>query len=97
MDLLTDYTAGRTVIGLMCIVASFLVFEALIKIVDIIFEKLLGIPPKVRNGKRHIPFLDLTYKYLSYCVTSFHVTCSIPWLFNYLNIGNHSFYVEEKL
>lgn len=89
-----DFAAARTVVGLCCIAASFIMFKILFKVVDVIFEKLLKISPRIASNKQHIPILDLSYKYLSYCVTAFHVTCSIPKLFNHLNIANPSYYLE---
>lgn len=92
--IIIGYGAGRIVVGLVCIAVSFLLFETLFKIIDMVLEKVLGIATRVVNGKQHIPILDLSYKYLSFCITAFHVTFSIPRLFTYLKIENHSYYDE---
>lgn len=46
--------------------------------------------------KRHIPVLDITYKYLSFYVVSFNIIYLVPMLQKLLSVERQSFYQEAR-
>jgi len=45
---------------------------------------------------RHIPLLDITYKYLTFYLVSFNIMVLIPMLQKLLSMSRQSFYHEAK-
>lgn len=85
----------RSAVGYVCIVFLFLIFKYILCIVDIIFKK-CGMKIMDEELSRHIPVLDITYKYLTFYIVSFSIMCLIPYLQNLLNVKRLSFYHEAK-
>lgn len=85
----------RSGLGYVCIVLLFLVLKYILCVVDVILVKIgLKIMDDVLN--RHIPVLDITYKYLTFYLVSFNIMVLIPILQKMLNMHRQSFYHEAK-
>ncbi|XKL67351.1 hypothetical protein PGB90_002842 [Kerria lacca] len=85
----------RTILGLVCIVFSLLLFELMVKATNwILIRSKISTKEDVNNTKGGIVISDVFFKYLTFFVTSFHVVYSIPALFKYLNISRSSYYFE---
>lgn len=63
--------------------------------VDVILIK-SGIKIINEVTKRHIPVLDITYKYISFYLVSFNILFLIPFLQKLLYVERLSFYHEAK-
>lgn len=85
----------RSGLGYGCIVLLFLIIKYILCVVDKI---LVNCGMKIFDDvlKRHIPLLDITYKYLTFYLVSFNIIVLIPFLQNSLFISRQSFYHEAK-
>lgn len=81
--------------GYGCIITFFLIMKYILYFVDVILIK-SGV--QVIDGvlKRHIPVLDLTYKYLTFYFVSFNIIFLVPLFQKLLSVERLSFYHEAK-
>lgn len=85
----------RSGLGYCCIVLSFLIIKYILCVVDKILIK-SGMRIHDDELNRHIPLLDITYKYLTFYLVSFNIIVLIPYLQKLLSISRQSFYHEAK-
>lgn len=85
----------RSGLGYLCIVLLFLIIKYILCVVDVILIK-SGIKIIDDVTKRHIPVLDITYKYISFYLVSFNIMFLIPYLQKLLYVERLSFYHEAK-
>lgn len=85
----------RSALGYGCIILLFLVLKYILCVVDVIFVK-SGLQIKDNILNRHIPVLDITYKYLTFYLVSFNIIVLIPLCHQILNVHRQSFMHEAK-
>lgn len=85
----------RSGLGYCCIVLLFLIIKYILCVVDKILIK-CGMKIIDDELNRHIPLLDITYKYLTFYLVSFNIIVLIPILQNLLSIRRQSFCHEAK-
>jgi len=86
---------ARSCLGYVCIVLLFLIIKYILCIVDVILIK-SGLTIMDEVLKRHIPVLDITYKYLTFYLVSFNILFLIPLFQKMLHVERLSFYHEAK-
>ncbi|KAL4107164.1 hypothetical protein QTP88_017549 [Uroleucon formosanum] len=85
----------RSGLGYCCIVLLFLIIKYILCVVDkILIKSGMRIFDDALN--RHIPLLDITYKYLTFYLVSFNIMVLIPMLQKLLSMSRQSFYHEAK-
>lgn len=85
----------RSGLGYGCIILLFLIIKYVLCIVDVILIKSgLQVMDEVLN--RHIPVIDISYKYLTFYLVSFNILFLIPLLQRLLHVERLSFYHEAK-
>lgn len=89
----TGFGSLRLVVGLICVVISFVLFDFLTKVIYWAINR-TKLSFRNTNAKGRVASIDLCIKYLTYAVISGHITFSIPILFEYLHIGRASYYEE---
>lgn len=85
----------RSGLGYACIVLLFLIIKYALCVVDIILSK-SGIQIMDDVLKRHIPVIDITYKYITFYLVSFNILVLIPILQKLLHMERLSYYHEAK-
>lgn len=85
----------RSGLGYTCIILIFMCIKYILCIVDEIFIQ-SGIQIKDEVLKRHIPVLDISYKYLTFYLVSFNIIVFIPMFQKLLFLERLSFYHEAK-
>jgi sphingosine-1-phosphate phosphatase 1 len=85
----------RSGLGYCCIVLLFLIIKYILCVVDKILIK-SGIRIFDDALNRHIPLLDITYKYFTFYLVSFNIIVLIPMLQKLLSMSRQSFYHEAK-
>ncbi|VVC45178.1 Hypothetical protein CINCED_3A024896 [Cinara cedri] len=85
----------RSGLGYLCIVMSFLIIKYILCFVDVILVK-CGVKIIDDVLRRHIPLLDITYKYVTFYLVSFNLIFVVPILQKLLHVERLSFYHEAK-
>lgn len=85
----------RSGLGYGCIILLFIIVKYILCIVDVLLVK-SGVKVMDEVLKRHIPVLDITYKYLSFYVVSFNIIYLVPMLQKLLSVERQSFYQEAR-
>lgn len=85
----------RSGLGYVCIILFFMIMKYILSAVDVIFVK-SGVQIRDEVLKRHIPLLDISYKYLTFYVVSFNIVVLIPMFQKLLLVERLSFYHEAK-
>jgi len=85
----------RSALGYGCIVMLFLIIKYFLCVIDKILIK-SGMKIIDDVLKRHIPLLDITYKYLTFYLVSFNIIFLIPFFQSLLFVSRESFYHEAK-
>lgn len=85
----------RSGLGYLCIIMLFLIIKYIFCFVDVVLVK-CGVKIIDDVLKRHIPLLDITYKYVSFYLVSFNIIFLIPILQKLLHVERLSFYHEAK-
>jgi len=85
----------RSGLGYVCIILFFVIMKYILSAVDVIFVK-SGVQIRDEVLKRHIPVLDISYKYLTFYVVSFNIIVLIPIFQKLLSVERLSFYHEAK-
>uniref|UniRef100_A0A2H8TT34 Sphingosine-1-phosphate phosphatase 2 n=1 Tax=Melanaphis sacchari TaxID=742174 RepID=A0A2H8TT34_9HEMI len=85
----------RSGLGYGCIILLFLIIKYFLCVIDKILIK-SGMKIFDDVLKRHIPLIDITYKYLTFYFVSFNILVLIPFLQKLLFVSRESFYHEAK-
>lgn len=85
----------RSCLGYGCIVLLFLIIKYFLCVIDKILIK-SGMKIIDDVLKRHIPLLDITYKYFTFYLVSLNIFILIPLLQKLLFLPRESFYHEAK-
>lgn len=87
--------AIRSGLGYLCIVLFFLIIKYILCFIDVILVK-CGVKIIDDVLKRHIPLLDITYKYVTFYLVSCNIIFLVPILQKLIHVERVSFYHEAK-
>lgn len=86
---------ARSGLGYMCIVLFFFIIKSILHVVDLILKK-IGLQITDEVLRRHIPLIDITYKYLTFYLVSFNIMFLVPLIYKWLGVERLTFYQEAK-